>query len=176
MEVIGETSNGLETVALAESLDPDVILMDVIMPQMNGVEATRQIAVQQPHIRILVLTSFAADDQVLPAIKAGAHGCLLKDSSPADLVQAIRRVQQGEVFLPPFITLQIIQELSAVVSQNGSHLTLTEHELNVLLLVVQGLNVQDIVTLLPMDAQTVRVHMRHALEKFHHTHRCQVTP
>lgn len=174
-EVIGETSNGLETVALAQSLNPDVILMDLIMPQMNGVEATRQIAGMQLHMHILVLTSFAADDQVLPAIKAGAHGCLLKDSSPADLVQAIRQVHQGEVFLPPVIAFQIIQELSAAVPRHEPHLTLTERELDVLLLVVQGLSVQDIADLLHMDAHTVRIHVRHALDTFHRMNRHQGT-
>lgn len=175
MEVVGETSNGLETVRLAQSLDPDVILMDIMMPQMNGIEATRQIAVIQPHVRILVLTSFAADDKVLPAIKAGAHGCLLKDSSPADLVQAIRQVHHGEVFLPPVIAFQIVQELSATVPRQGLHLTLTEYELDVLLLVVQGLRVQDIAALLHIEAQVVHIHMRHALDKFHQAHRHQAT-
>lgn len=176
IEVIGETSSGLETVTLTQLLEPDVILMDIMMPQMNGVDATRQIAGTHPQVRILVLTSFAADDKVLPAIQSGAHGCLLKDSSPADLVQAIRQVHQGEVVLPPIIAFQIVQKLSAAASQNEPHLTLTECEQDVLLLMVQGLRVQDIAPLLHMDAQTVRVHMRHALHKFHHLNRRQGTP
>lgn len=92
MEVVGEASNGLETVHQAAVLVPDVILMDLVMPKMNGIEATRQITERQPGTRILVLTSFAADDKVFPAIKAGALGYLLKDSEPEELIQAIRQV------------------------------------------------------------------------------------
>jgi NarL family two-component system response regulator LiaR len=95
IQVVGEASNGVEAVAQAEALRPDVILMDLLMPQLDGIRATQQITAAQPEAHILVLTSFAADDQVFPAIKAGALGYLLKDSAPSELLQAIHRVARA---------------------------------------------------------------------------------
>ena len=112
MEVVGETADGLETVAQARTLRPDVILMDLVMPKMDGIEATRRITAEQPGVRILVLTSFAADDKVFPAIKAGALGYILKDSGPAELVRAIHQVHQGQPSLEPAIALKVLHELS----------------------------------------------------------------
>src|SRR5689334_3922798 len=96
VEVIGEAADGGEAVRMAAALRPDVILMDLVMPEVDGIEAVRQIRADQPDARILVLTSFATDDKVFPAIKAGALGYLLKDSSPGDLLEAIRQVHRGE--------------------------------------------------------------------------------
>src|SRR5512140_1014000 len=101
MEVIGEAGDGLEAVRLAGVLHPDVILMDLVMPRLDGIEAIRRILADQPKARILVLTSFAADDKVFPAIKAGALGYLLKDSEPEELIAAIKNIQRGEPFLHP---------------------------------------------------------------------------
>ncbi len=112
MQVVGESSDGLQTVAQARALRPDVILMDLVMPNMDGIEATRRITAEQPGVRILVLTSFAADDKVFPAIKAGALGYILKDSGPAELVQAIHQVRQGQPSLEPAIALKMLHELS----------------------------------------------------------------
>ena len=111
-EVVGEASNGQEAVLRAAETQPDVILMDLLMPVMDGIEATRQITSQQPQARILVLTSFAADNKVFPAIKAGALGYLLKDSSPDELVRAIRQVHRGEPSLHPTIARKLLQEIA----------------------------------------------------------------
>ena len=111
IEVVGEASTGQEAIKQAESSNPDVILMDLVMPEMDGIEAIRHISIYKPEARILVLTSFVADDKVFPAIKAGALGYLLKDSDPADLVRAIRQVHRGEPSLHPSIARKVLQEL-----------------------------------------------------------------
>ena len=101
IKVVGEAQDGLEAVEKAGSLKPDVVLMDLVMPRMDGIEATRKITEAHPKVRVLVLTSFAADDKVFPAVKAGALGYLLKDSSPEELLEAIHRVHRGEPSLEP---------------------------------------------------------------------------
>ena len=105
-EIVAEVGDGQEAVRRAEETRPDVILMDLLMPVMDGIEATRQITGRHPEARVLVLTSFAADSKVFPAIKAGAAGYLLKDSSPDELVRAIRQVHRGEPSLHPAIARQ----------------------------------------------------------------------
>ncbi|RPI48995.1 MAG: DNA-binding response regulator, partial [Chloroflexi bacterium] len=103
IEVVGEARDGQEVLSQVKALDPDVVLMDLVMPKMDGIEATRRLTGEGARARVLVLTSFAADDKVFPAIKAGALGYILKDSGPDDLVQAIRRVHRGEPSLEPEI-------------------------------------------------------------------------
>src|SRR6266498_5999734 len=112
IQVVGEACNGAEAVARAQVLHPDVILMDVVMPELDGIEATRQITTKLPGTHILVLTSFAADEKVFPAIRAGALGYLLKDSGPEELVQAIRQIYRGESSLHPTIARKVLLELS----------------------------------------------------------------
>ena len=112
IQVVGEASNGLEAVKLAERLKPDVILMDLVMPGINGIDAIRKITTQDPAARILVLTSFATDDKVFPALKAGALGYLLKDSNPQELIDAIRQVHQGESWLHPAVARKVLNELT----------------------------------------------------------------
>src|SRR5512137_3134315 len=129
IEVVGEADNGQEAIAQAETLHPDVILMDLAMPKMDGIEATRQIKTSQPDSRILVMTSFAADDKVFPAIKAGALGYLLKESAPEDLVQAIRQVHRGEPSLEPSIARKVLSELTHPPKQPPTTDPLTEREL-----------------------------------------------
>lgn len=109
--VVGEAGNGKEAVAQAKELQPDVILMDLMMPEMDGIEAIGLITATQPNSRILALTSFAADDKVFPAIKAGALGYMLKDADPEDLIQAIRQVHRDEPSLHPSIARKVLQEL-----------------------------------------------------------------
>jgi NarL family two-component system response regulator LiaR len=112
IEVVGEAENGREAIAAVERLQPDVVLMDLLMPEMDGIEATGRVMDQHPDVRILVLTSFAGEDKVFPAIKAGALGYHLKDSSPEELVQAIHQVHRGESSLHPVIARKVLQELS----------------------------------------------------------------
>ena len=130
LQVIGEAGNGAEAVAQAQALHPDVILMDLVMPKMDGIEATRQITAQQPGMRILVLTSFAADDKVFPAIKAGALGYLLKDTGPQELVQAIHQVHRGEPSLEPSIARSangIIGSAAEAIERRAAHAARAGH-------------------------------------------------
>ena len=143
-EVVGEADNGQAAVLLAQETQPDVILMDLLMPGMDGIEATRQITSRQPKARILVLTSFAADNKVFPAIKAGASGYLLKDSSPDELVRAIRQVQRGEPSLHPTIARKLLQEIARPAEREPAPEALTARELEVLQLIAQGLSNQEI--------------------------------
>lgn len=173
IEVVGEADNGADAVALAQTLHPSVILMDLVMPRMDGIEATRQITSRQPDVRILVLTSFAADDKVFPAIKAGALGYLLKDSSPEELVRAIRQVHQGEPSLEPSIARKVLSELTHPPKQPPTTDPLTERELTVLRLVAQGKSNRDIAEELVIAEITVRTHVSNILSKLHLASRTQ---
>jgi two-component system, NarL family, response regulator LiaR len=173
IEVVGEADNGADAVALAQTLHPSVILMDLVMPRMDGIEATRQITSRQPEVRILVLTSFAADDKVFPAIKAGALGYLLKDSSPEELVQAIRQVHRGEPSLEPSIARKVLSELTHPPKQPPTTDPLTERELTVLRLVAQGKSNRDIAEQLFIAEITVRTHVSNILSKLHLASRTQ---
>lgn len=139
MEIIGEASNGREAVEAMASLKPDVILMDLMMPVMDGVEAIRQIKERNPDIRILVLTTFAGEDKIFPAIKAGALGYQLKDSDPDELVDAIRQVYRGESALHPIVARKVLQELSKPAEKAPTSEPLTPREMEILRLVAQGL-------------------------------------
>jgi NarL family two-component system response regulator LiaR len=173
MEVVGEASNGLEAVKQAEALRPDVILMDLVMPVMDGIEAIRQIMAKHPGARILALTSFAADDKVFPAIKAGALGYLLKDSEPEDLITAIKNIYHGEPFLHPSIARKVLEELSRPAGSPPTPEPLTERELEVLQLVSQGLSNQEIAERLVIGDATVRTHIGNILNKLHLANRVQ---
>jgi NarL family two-component system response regulator LiaR len=174
MMVVGEAGNGLEALEKVGVLQPDVILMDLVMPHMDGIEATRQITARQIEARILVLTSFAADDKVFPAIKAGALGYLLKDSSPEDLAEAIRQVHRGEPSLEPAIARKLLQELSHPSKESQPTIDpLTERELDVLRLIAQGLSNRDIAEELVIAEWTVRTHVSNVLSKLHLASRTQ---
>ncbi len=173
IEVIGEAGNGAEAVALAQKMSPDVILMDLVMPKVDGIEATRQISEQQPGAHILVLTSFAADDKVFPAIKAGALGYLLKDSGPEALVQAIHQVYRGEPSLEPSIARKVLTELSAPPKKPLTADPLTERELDILRLVAQGRSNKEIAEQLVIAEMTVRTHVSNILGKLHLASRTQ---
>jgi NarL family two-component system response regulator LiaR len=173
IEVVGETADGLETVAQSKTVHPDVILMDLVMPNMDGIEATRRITSQQPGVRILVLTSFAADDKVFPAIKAGALGYILKDSGPAELVQAIHQVYQGQPSLEPSIALKLLQELSHPSQRPPTPEPLSEREMEVLRLLAQGKSNREIAEQLVIAELTVRTHVSNILGKLHLASRTQ---
>ncbi len=175
--VVGEAANGKEAVAQAESLQPDVILMDLMMPEMDGIEAIGQITANQPDSRILALTSFAADDKLFPAIKAGALGYMLKDADPEDLIQAIRQVHRGEPSLHPSIARKVLQELGhpQTAPPSPDPDPLTERELEVLQLVAKGLTNQQMAEHLTVAEVTIRTHVSNILSKLHLANRVQAT-
>jgi len=178
-EVVGEADNGQAALLCVEETCPDVILMDLLMPGMDGIEATRQIISQQPGARILVLTSFAADNKVFPAIKAGASGYLLKDSTPEELVRAIRQVHRGEPSLHPTIARKLLQEIARpggrgeVPSPLPAPEALTAREMTVLRLLAQGLSNQEIANRTAISEPTVRAHVSRILGKLHLASRTQ---
>ena len=175
MEVVGEASNGLEAVERAETIRPDVILMDLVMPEMDGIEAIRRIVARLPQTRILALTSFTADDKVFPAINAGALGYLLKDSEPDDLITAIQQVYRGEPYLHPSIARKVFEELNHPAKHPATPDLLTQRELEVLHLVAQGLSNQEIAERLVIGEATVRTHIGNILSKLHLVNRVQAT-
>jgi NarL family two-component system response regulator LiaR len=138
MELVGEAADGVEAVLKARSLQPDVVLMDLVMPRQDGIEAIGEIKRENPEARILVLTSFAEDEKVFPAIKAGALGYLLKDSSPQELLQAIREVYRGESSLHPTIARKLVYEINRPSDLPATEEPLTEREVEVLSLVARG--------------------------------------
>ena len=172
--VVGEATDGDEAVVAAEQFQPDVILMDLVMPESDGITAIRQITATLPHVRILVLTSFAGDDQVFPAIKAGALGYLLKDTGPEDLVRAIRQVYRGESSLHPQIARKVLRELARPAERPPTPEPLTAREVAVLRLVARGLSNGQIGEQLTISEPTVRTHMSNILSKLHLATRIQV--
>lgn len=173
MEVVGEAADGVEAVVKARSQQPDVILMDLVMPHKDGIEAVGEIKQENPNARILVLTSFAEDRNVFLAIKAGALGYLLKDSSSRDLIQAIRDVYRGELSLQPNIALKLIRELGQPSDLSPAEEPLTEREVEVLKLVAQGLSNQEIAAKLVISERTVTTHVSNILGKLHLANRTQ---
>ena len=173
-DVVGEVADGQAAVAAAVTSQPDVILMDLLMPGgVDGIEATRRITAHQPEARILVLTSFAADNKVFPAIKAGALGYLLKDSSPEALVRAIHQVHRGEPALHPTIARKLLQEIAEPVDKQPAPEALTTRELTVLRLIAQGLSNQEIADQIAVSEPTVRAHVSRILGKLHLASRTQ---
>ena len=173
IEVVGEAENGRDAVRQVEALQPDVILMDLVMPEMDGIEAIRRIKERQPGARILVLTTFAGEDQILPAIKAGALGYHLKDSRPQELAQAIRQVHRGESSLHPIIARKVLEELLRPSSRPPTPDPLTPREVEVLQLVAQGLENSEIAEKLVITEATVRTHVSNITAKLHVASRTQ---
>lgn len=173
IRVIGEAANGADAVALVQALHPDVVLMDLVMPEMDGIEATRQITTAQPDTRVLVLTSFSADDKVFPAIKAGALGYLLKDASPAELIQALRQVHGGQPSLDASIALKVLQEMTNPAKDPSTMSGLSDREEQVLRLIAQGKTNRDIARDLSVAEITVSKHVSNILAKLHLASRTQ---
>lgn len=175
IEVVGEAADGREAVRGIAATEPDVVLMDLMMPEMDGIEAIQQVRARQPQARILVLTSFQSDDKVFPAIKAGALGYLLKDSSPDDLLRAIRQVHRGESSLHPMIALRVLQEFSRPAGGDSAlPEPLTAREVEVLQQVARGLSNQQIAERLVISEATVRTHVSNILGKLQLASRTQV--
>jgi len=173
IEVVGEAEDGQDAITQAQAIQPDVILMDLVMPGTDGLEATRRLSACQPQTRILVLTSFAGDDKVFPAIRAGAQGYLLKDTGPEELVRAIRQVHRGESSLHPSVARMVLRQLSGPSEQAPTSEVLTEREIEVLALVARGCSNREISDHLTISEATVRTHVSNILSKLNLCSRTQ---
>ena len=172
LEIVGEAADGLEAVEKVDELLPDVVLMDLVMPKVDGIAAIRRITALSPSTRVLVLTSFSDDDKVFSAIKAGALGYLMKDSSPADLAEAIRAVYRGEPSLDPEIAKKLMDQLSKgeeVIAEED----LTTREKDVLRLIARGNSNKEIAASLNISEKTVKNHVTNILQKLHLSDRTQ---
>ncbi len=172
--VVGETGDGRETVQLAESLQPDVVVMDISMPLLNGIEATRQIVSRTPEVTVVVLSMHGGDEYIFQALQAGALGYVLKQSADTELMMAVRAAQRGESFLSPAIAQRVInsylQQAEAPQTQDRYEL-LTEREREVLQLVAEGKNVRETADLLCISSRTAAKHKANLMTKLdiHHT-------
>jgi len=172
IQVVGEAGDGKQAIALVRELLPDVVLMDLVMPNTDGVEATRAITALSPSTRVIVLTSFSEDEKVFASIKAGAQGYLMKDVLPQDLVAAIRTVYRGEAQLDPEIARKLMQEFTNPQPTAPKH-DLTERELEVLTLIAHGKSNKDISEDLVLSEKTVKTHVSNILQKLHLSDRTQ---
>ncbi len=172
IEVVGEAVDGIQAVDLARRLQPDVILLDLVMPEMDGIEATSRIIEDSPHSRVIILTSFGEEDKVFPAIRAGAQGYLLKDIAPDDLIRAVQEAYLGKVQLHPDIAKKLMSAVAAKEEPSGPRAptsleVLTERELEVLRLIAGGLNNREIAEQLVISDKTVKTHVSSILGKLH---------
>jgi DNA-binding NarL/FixJ family response regulator len=170
LELVGAAGDGSEAIELARRLRPDVILMDVRMPVLDGVEATRVLGAEDPSIRVLILTTFDVDEYVVEALRAGASGFLLKDVRPDELVEAIRIVARGDALLAPSVTRRLLEAVAPTLEparrrRDAPLDGLTDSELRVLALVGRGLSNEEIAHELFVAETTVRTHLRHILDK-----------
>lgn len=174
IEVIGEAEDGAEGVKMALSTYPDVILMDLVMDTMDGIEATEVILEEWPEAKILILTSFIDDEKVYPAMEAGASGYLLKTSSASDIAEAVRRTYSGEAIIEEEVSKKI-QEDAANGDRRKLHEDLTNRELEVLHLIADGLSNQEIADKLFITLKTVKTHVSNILSKLEVSDRTQAT-
>ena len=168
LEVVGESENGRETVGLAASLRPDVVVMDVGMPVLNGIEATQTIVAQCPTVAVVILSMHADESYVMRALKAGARGYLLKDSAAADLIGAIQAISQGKSFFSPKVSRILAEDYVRVLKQKGAVDTydlLTSREREILQLLAEGKANKEVATALNISPYTVETHRSHILQK-----------
>jgi two-component system, NarL family, response regulator LiaR len=171
--VAGEASDGKAAVEISARLEPDVILMDLVMPGLDGISATQRIKQHQPGVKVIALTSFTEDDKVFPAIQAGASSYLLKDVTPEALVEAIRAVHRNEARLHPEIMRKLMDQVSQQSQPSGSE-TLTERQLEVVRLVAQAKSNQEIARILVISEKTAKTHVSNILGKLGLTDRTQL--
>lgn len=163
IEIAGEAADGEEAIAKVLTHHPDVVLMDLVMPRVDGIEAIRRIRAGAESVKIIVLTSFADDDKIFPAIRAGADGYLMKDVTPADLVKAIRMAREGEPLLHPDVARRIMRELRT--GDDAELARLTEREREVLSLIAQGRSNKEIARDLTLSEKTVKTHVSNIFAK-----------
>ncbi len=180
IEVVGEAANGVEAVEFCSRLQPDIVLLDLVMPEMDGVTATAKIIERDPQIRVIILTSFGEEDQVVPAIRAGAQGYLLKDISPDDLIQALYDAYRGEVQLHPKAAQKLMSAVSKSEYISSSQTAkqdlddLTDREQDVMQLIADGKTNQEIADKLVISESTVKTHVGNILSKLHLKDRTQI--
>ncbi|MFL5837733.1 MAG: response regulator [Solirubrobacteraceae bacterium] len=162
IEVVGEAGDGREAIAAAQRLRPDVVLMDLVMPRVDGVEAMRELRDHVPGARVIVLTSFLEDDRLLPAIRAGAAGYLLKNVEPSELARAVRTADAGEALIDPAVAARLVDALA---SDHRPEQPLTSREQDVLALVARGYANKRIARELGIAEKTVKTHVSHVLAK-----------
>lgn len=174
LHVIGEAGSGQEAVKLVEQHAPDVVLMDLIMPGMDGVETTRQVKKVSPRTQVIVLTSYHEDEHIFPAIRAGALSYLLKDVDPDDLADAVRRAHAGEAVIHPRVAARLVKEISGIRQEAVNPFNeLTDRELEVLRHIADGQNNQEIAETLVISEKTVKSHITNILSKLHLADRTQ---
>ena len=173
LDIVSEAADGEEALAQIGESVPDVVLMDLVLPGIDGIEATRRARELSPSTKVIVLTSFADDEKVFPAIKAGAAGYLLKDVEPTQLADAIRSVHAGEALLHPTVAARLMQEVSTADDRRGPGGTLTERELEVLRLLARGMSNREIAKQLTVSEKTVKTHVSNILAKLHLADRTQ---
>jgi NarL family two-component system response regulator LiaR len=171
MQVVGECGDGKQAVAMVMDLLPDVALLDLLMPELDGVEATREIKRLAPRTAIIILTSYSEDEHIFPAIKAGALSYLLKDCSPQELVEAVRAAARGESKLHPMVATRVLREMQQ--RQNSPLNDLTPRELEVLTRIARGRSNFEIAQEMVISEATVRTHMGNILSKLHLADRTQ---
>ena len=172
--IVGEAENGFAALEKVNKFTPDIVLMDLVMPEMDGIEATQKIIAAYPGIKVIVLTSFTEDDKVFSAIKAGAVGYLLKDISPPDLAKAIQAVHSGETHLHPDITKKLMNQF--VNPKSEAEITpedLTPREMEVLQLIAQGLSNKELAEELTISEKTVKTHLSSIYSKLNLSDRTQ---
>jgi NarL family two-component system response regulator LiaR len=173
LEVVADVADGRQALVAVAEHDPDVVLMDLVLPEVDGVEAIRRIVSERPHIRVIALTSFLDDDKVFPAVRAGAAGYLLKDVEPAELVKAIRTVHAGEGLLHPAVAARLMEEVAATGGREAPD-SLTPRERQVVGLIARGLSNKRIALELGISEKTVKTHVSSILGKLGLTDRTQV--